>query len=325
MGCVYKAFHHDNPRSIYAVKTLNRAEIGNQHLIRALQREAQMSSIFSVHPHIVNFIAHGWHGIEYYMVLEYIQGEMLLDRIKRAGKLSELEALKLILPIVQAEHFICDKGYLFRDLKPENVMIGKDNHVCLFDFGLTLPIEIAGEDQGMFMEGSPIYVPPERLTGEGEDFSSEIYSLGMVLYYAVAGQPFFTTADGTEGILKRHVSSFRLSGDLTKIGKLSPDFVKVLTKMKMRYPEERYQDFKTLEDEIYRLIAARDPSVKPKKKVSSLKLKSAVSSIDALKPKPSKPKTKEKPQLKIKSPPAAPVAPPSKPRSSSQFKISLGN
>ncbi len=286
MGCVYKAFHHVHTRSIYAIKTLSRQEVNNQRLIRALQREAQISSLFSTHPNIINSICHGWEGNEYYIALEYIQGETLIQRIKRAGKLSELDALKLIYPIVLAEHFICDKGYLFRDLKPENVLITKDNQVYLFDFGLTLPTDIAFEDQGMFMEGSPIYVPPERLTGEGEGFASEIYSLGMVLYYAVTGQPFFTTSQEVDGILKRHVSSFRLSGDVTKMGKISPDLAKVLTKMKMRYPEDRYQDFLTLEKDIHDLIATRDPSVKSKKLALKPKVKSGNRLI--LQPKPQK-------------------------------------
>lgn len=264
MGCVYKAFHEVHQRSIYAVKTVSRHEKSNERLIRALQREAQVTSRFSEHPNIINFVAHGWEGDEYYLALEYIQGETLLETIKRVGKLSEVEALRITSDVISAERFICDQGYLFRDLKPENILIANENnHVFLFDFGLTLPIEIAQLDQGTFLEASPIYVPPERLTGEGEDVSSEVYSLGMVLYYALTGQTFFTTAQEVTGILKRHVSSFRLSGEVTKMGKLSEDLAEVLSKMKKRMPEERYQDFASLQLDVDRLIQTRAGGATP--------------------------------------------------------------
>lgn len=263
MGSVYKAFHDEHQRSIYAVKTLTDEEKGNKRLIRALQREAQVTSLFSTHPHVVNFITHGWSRDEYYMVTEYIQGQTLLERIKDKGKLSELEALEIISTIISAEKFIYDSGYLFRDLKPENVMLNsKDETPYLFDFGLSLPIEIAELDQGAFLEASPIYVPPERLTGEGEDITSEIYSLGMVLYYAVTGQPYFTTAQEIQGILKRHVSSFRLSSEVTKMGKISQDLAEVITKMIKRDREDRYSNLTDLANEVGQLIKKR--RLKPK-------------------------------------------------------------
>ncbi len=258
MGCVYKAFHEHHQRSIYAVKMLNRREKGNERLVRALQREASVTARFSYHPNVINFITHGWEKDEYYMVVEYIQGETLLDRIERAGKLTEMESLQVITQIISAEKYIFNDGYLFRDLKPENVLLENDStRAYLFDFGLTLPIFVAEMDQGEFLEASPIYVPPERLTGEGEGITSEIYSLGMILYYAVAGQPYFTTAQEIDGLLKRHMSQFRLSGEVTKLGKLSQDLAAVITRMIKREPDDRYPDMESLEKDIQSLIDAR--------------------------------------------------------------------
>jgi serine/threonine-protein kinase len=258
MGCVCKAFHETHQRSIYAVKILNRKEKGNERLIRALQREASVTARFSCHPNIINFITHGWEGEEYYLVTEYIQGETLLDRIESAGKLTEMESLKILSQIISAEKYIYNDGYLFRDLKPENVLLEKDSlNAYLFDFGLTLPIFVAEMDQGEFLEASPIYVPPERLTGEGEDITSEIYSLGMILYYAVAGQPYFTTAQEIQGLLKRHMSQFRLSGEVTKLGSLSKDLADVITRMIKREPQDRYPDMESLEADVQVLIDAR--------------------------------------------------------------------
>ena len=257
MGTVFKAFHAQHHRSIYAIKTLKRDEKGNERLVRALQREAQVASLFSSHPNVVNVICHGWYADDYYMTMEFIPGETLLEKIDRTGKLTELEALEIISKIICAEKFILEKGYLFRDLKPENVWLGKEKHVYVFDFGLCLPIEIAALDQGNLLEASPIYVPPERLTGDGEDVTSEIYSLGMVLYYAVTGQPYFTTAKEISGLLKRHVSPFRLSNEVTKMGKMSNDLADVITKMIKRQSEDRYSDMDSLVTDIDALISAR--------------------------------------------------------------------
>ncbi len=256
MGAVYKAFHQLHQRSIYAVKILNRREKGNDRLIRALQREAHITSKFSTHPHIINFITHGWAGDEYYMAMEYIQGQTLLEKIEAEGKLSELVSLEIIAIVIDTLKYVYDSGFLFRDLKPENIMISKENLVYLFDFGLTLPNEVAAMEQDV-LEASPIYVPPERLTGEGEDITSEIYSLGMVLYHAVAGQPYFTTAQEITGVLKRHVSSFRLSSEVTKMGKISKDLAAVITKMIKRERDERYMDLDTLIHDIDGLLKAR--------------------------------------------------------------------
>ncbi len=279
MGCVYKAFHEVHQRSIYAVKILQRDAKGDERLIRALQREAQVTAQFGAHPHIVDFITHGWDGDEYYMVTEYIQGGTLLNRIEELGKLSELDALKIMSPIVAAQKYVHELGYLFRDMKPENVLLGKDNSVYLFDFGLSLPLDVAQLDQGMFLEASPIYVPPERLTGEGEDITSEIYSLGMVLYYAVVGQPYFTTAKEVKGLLKQHMSPFRLSSEVTKMGKISKDLADVITKMIKRDRDDRYNDMESLEADINALIEARSE----KKLVLKKKKKSAPESNGAQK------------------------------------------
>ena len=257
MGTVFKAFHGQHHRSIYAIKTLRHDQKRNDRLIRALQREAQVASLFSTDPNIVNLICHGWDGDDYYMAMEFIPGETLLEKIERSGKLKELEALEIITKIIGAEKTILENGYLFRDMKPENVWLGKGNHVYVFDFGLCLPLEIASLDQGKLLEASPIYVPPERLTGEGEDVTSEIYSLGMVLYYAVTGQPYFTTAKEVDGLLKRHVSPFRLSAEVTKMNKINKDLADVITKMIKRHSEDRYRDMASLEEDINNLISSR--------------------------------------------------------------------
>ncbi|MFT5127303.1 MAG: serine/threonine protein kinase [Rhodothermales bacterium] len=259
MGIVYKAFHEHHHRSVYAVKILPRHARQNRRLFLALQREAQMSTRFAGHPTIVNVVAHGWSDGEYFMASEYIKGETLTARIDRLGCLDELEALNITLDLLGAVQFVASKSYLYRDLKPDNVLVNDQGRAFLLDFGLCLPRIVAARDLGDVIEASPIYVPPERLVGEGEDVRSEIYSLGMLLYQAALGCTYFNAKEA-DSLLRQHVSQFRLSDSLTRLDKLTPDLGAVVSKMIKRQPQDRYQDCRSLAADLQALVAVRLPA-----------------------------------------------------------------
>jgi serine/threonine protein kinase len=259
MGIVYKAFHEHHHRSVYAVKILPRHARQNRRLFLALQREAQMSTRFAGHPSIVNVVAHGWSDGEYFLASEYIKGETLTARIDRLGCLDELEALNITIDLLGAVQFVAAKSYLYRDLKPDNVLVNDQGEAFLLDFGLCLPRAVAARDLGDVIEASPIYVPPERLVGEGEDVRSEIYSLGMLLYQAALGCTYFNAKEA-DALLRQHVSQFRLSDSLTRLDKLTPDLGAVVSKMIKRQPQERYQDCRSLAADLQKLIDVRSPA-----------------------------------------------------------------
>jgi serine/threonine protein kinase len=256
MGIVYKAFHEHHHRSVYAVKILPRHARQNRRLFLALQREAQMSTRFAGHPTIVNVVAHGWSDGEYFMASEYVKGETLTARIDRLGCLDELDALNITMDLLKAVQFVAAKSYLYRDLKPDNVLVNDQGRAFLLDFGLCLSRIVAARDLGDVIEASPIYVPPERLVGEGEDVRSEIYSLGMLLYQSSLGCTYFNAKEA-DSLLRQHVSQFRLSDSLTRLDKLAPDLGAVVSKMIKRQPQERYQDCRSLAEDLQKLIDVR--------------------------------------------------------------------
>jgi serine/threonine protein kinase len=98
------------------------------------------------------------------------------------------------------------------------------------------------------VSGSPYYLPPERLLGTGEDAYSEIYSLGMVMYYALSGQTYFD-ANEVEALAKRHVSKVRLSVS-SKLRGFREELVAVLSKMIKQEPEDRYGNFREVAEAI---------------------------------------------------------------------------
>ena len=87
--------------------------------------------------------------------------------------------MEWVLQLLSAEQQIWDAGYLYRDTKPQNIMIDKDKNARLFDFGLCKPIEKSVDHDSEMIQGSPLYMPPERIVGMEENMSSEIYSIGM--------------------------------------------------------------------------------------------------------------------------------------------------
>ncbi len=241
MGSVYRALCSEVPDQYFAVKVLSRIEKTKPANIHALLNEARIGKLIGDHPCLVKCVDSGCQNGEYYSAMELVEGERLDKRIDRLGRLPELQVLQIGLHILAAEQHIFKCGYLYRDLKPENIIINNDGYAILFDYGLCKPRDEALHPQDEFVSGSPYYLPPERLLGKGEDASSEIYSLGMVIYYALSGQTYFD-ADEVEALAKRHVSKVRLSVS-SKLRGFPEDLVELLTKMIRQEPEERFQSF----------------------------------------------------------------------------------
>ena len=252
MGMVYQAWREDDRENVYAIKILPREQRDNPTLMEALQREFGIISSLSEHPCIVNAIETGQTPDgELFLAMPYIEGDRLDERVKRDGRLPEREVVLLGLRILAGEAHIFNHGYLFRDLKPENVMVTPDQGAMLFDYGICMTLDEARRDPGDMIQGSPIYFPPERLTGEGEGANSEIYSLGMVLYHCLAGQPYFTSTE-INTIARQHIRSTRLSD--TKMQSISPYFAAVIEKMIRREPRERYQTFLEAERALFQIL-----------------------------------------------------------------------
>jgi serine/threonine-protein kinase len=241
MGSVYKALNSQYPAMRFAVKVLSRAEKTKPVNIHALLNEARLGKIVGDHPCLVKCIDSGCEEGEYYSAMELIQGERLDKRVDRLGHLPEREVLQMAMHLLSAEQHIYKCGYLYRDMKPENIILNTDGFAVLFDYGLCIPREMALHPKDEYVSGSPYYLPPERLLGTGEDACSEIYSIGMVMYYALAGQTFFDAKE-VEALAKRHLSKMRLAVS-GKLRDFRPELVEVLSRAIKQEPSERYQTF----------------------------------------------------------------------------------
>jgi serine/threonine-protein kinase len=245
MGSVYHAFHERNPSAEFAIKILPRNRKNDAELIETLIGEAEIGSIFGDHPHVSKVYEYGCFDGEHFAAYEYIEG-LRLDRIIESPvRRTDKEILLWALQILSAEQHMFDHGYLFRDLKPQNVIIDGKGNVKLIDFGLAMKVEDAkAKGNSNAITGSPYYMPPERIAGHPEGQYSEIYSLGMLLYHMIAGQTYYSTED-INSLIEKHIMSPQMLNIAVKLPvNTNLDLIDALEKMIVRSPQKRFQTYK---------------------------------------------------------------------------------
>jgi len=209
MGVVYLAQDTNLGRPV-AIKTLA-PQIGeNRELLSRLRREAKILASLN-HPNIATIYEELQEGGISYLVLEYIAGDTLTDRLRR-GPLPLAEALSISLQVAEALSAAHNQSVVHRDLKPGNIKITPEGKVKVLDFGLAkamgsqcpAPQSIATEPGKMF--GTPAYMSPEQARAQEVDSRGDIWSFGCVLYEMLAGElPFKgeTTSDTLANILTK--------------------------------------------------------------------------------------------------------------------------
>jgi eukaryotic-like serine/threonine-protein kinase len=244
MGSVYKAVHYKYPNMEFAVKILPRDKKDDPRLIDALLKEANIGKTFGIHPHLTAVADCGSYGNEYFNAMDFCEGRRLDQIIESSEPIPQKYVLLWALQVLSAEQKMYDCGYLYRDLKPQNLLIDKDGNAHIIDYGLCVKIEEATNKGVETVDGSPLYMPPERICGLPENMSSEIYSLGMVMFHALARKTYYT-ATGAFEVSRKHVNSLRMANVANRIPRtVSPKIADVLDKMTARAPVERYQTYK---------------------------------------------------------------------------------
>jgi serine/threonine-protein kinase len=261
MGSVYKALSaiEDNDQA-FAVKILPRNRCHDDYLIDSLIKEAEIGKSFGPHPHLTYVDDFGECDGEYFSSMDFVEGERLDQLIDNQDSvISSKYILLWALQILSAEQHMYNAGYLYRDLKPQNVIIDKVGNAHLIDYGLCIEVEKAKQgNNSESVEGSPLYMPPERIIGAPEGMYSEIYSLGMLIFHSLARKTYYSATDAF-AIARKHVTSVRFSSVETKMpGTISPKISKVIDKMISRTPESRYQTYRELGAELKQLLSEID-------------------------------------------------------------------
>lgn len=156
------------------------------------------------HPHVVTLHEAGVDQGRLYLVLDLVEGESLQARLDRAGPLELREALALARDLAGALAAAHAEGILHRDVKPDNVLLGREGRVWLSDFGLARLEEEAGLSVSGQMLGTPGYWPPEQAAGQRQRIgpASDVYALGATLHAALTGGPPFEAESLVEALQK---------------------------------------------------------------------------------------------------------------------------
>jgi len=161
-------------------------------------REAEILARFA-HPNIVQIYEAGRDGDDYFLAMEFVEGESLQARIDRGQPLSPREAWGVARAALAALARAHKEGVIHRDVKPGNLLLPTDGEAKLTDFGLAKDLGSASlTDPGIIL-GTPMYMSPEQAHGGEPDARSDLYSLGATLYHAMTGRPPMSDLDVARG------------------------------------------------------------------------------------------------------------------------------
>lgn len=177
-----------------AVKILDKESIQQQNMGAQIKKEISIMKMVK-HPHVVNLLEVLASRSKIFIVLEFISGGELFDKIVDAGKFDEKQARYYFRQLVKGVKFCHDQGVCHRDLKPENLLLDKDDNLKISDFGLSaFSLSSGGETHTPVQQllhttcGTPNYVAPEVLADRGYDGkAADVWSIGVILYVLLAG------------------------------------------------------------------------------------------------------------------------------------------
>jgi serine/threonine-protein kinase len=202
MSTVYRAMDVTLEREV-AIKLMNREVASDSDQLERFRREARAVAQLS-HPHIVGVIDAGEDDGRPYIVLEYVEGETLKNRIRRMGRLPIAEAVAYAIEIARALGAAHARHIVHRDVKPQNVLIDEEGSAKVADFGIARTLEEDGLTADGRVLGTTDYVSPEQALGQHVTGQSDLYSVGIVLYEMLTGEVPFT-GDSQVAVAMKHV------------------------------------------------------------------------------------------------------------------------
>ncbi len=223
-----------------AIKVLRPQYAADEEFVRRFYQEAESAARLS-HPNIVNTYDVGREGDTYYIVMELVDGPSLAEIIAADGKLPEPVAIDYAAQICNGLAYAHRSGLLHRDIKPANILVTKDDVVKLSDFGIARAVSqqtMALTKPGLVM-GSVYYISPEQAQGHDLHESSDLYSVGVVLYQMLTGElPF--TGESPVTVALKHIGDPVPTLDTQALG-VSPALAAIVNKLLQKQPQNRFR------------------------------------------------------------------------------------
>jgi len=186
-----------------ALKVLYHRFAEDPGFVERFRREAQAAAGLQ-HPNVVSVYDRGAYDDTFYIAMEYLSGRSLKQLIRREAPIDQLRAIDIAIQILKAARFAHRHGVIHRDLKPHNVIIDETDHAKVTDFGIARAGASDMTETGSIM-GTAQYLSPEQAQGHAVSASSDLYSIGVVLYEMLTGRVPFD-AESAVTIALKHVS-----------------------------------------------------------------------------------------------------------------------
>ncbi len=224
-------------RRLVAVKILKPELAADHDLLERFRIEAQAAAQLN-HPNIVAVYDRGATEESAYIVMEYVRGETVRQRVRRAGRMAPEEAIDIALAVLAALGAAHERQIVHRDVTSANVLIDENGRVKVADFGIARIGAPALTRTGTVL-GTSAYVSPEQAQGRRADERSDLYSLGVVLYEMLAGRlPF--TGDSDVAVAVQHASVMP-PDPRVHAPELPEALVAILNKALSKEPDDRFQ------------------------------------------------------------------------------------
>ena len=222
-----------------AIKVLREQYAADEEFVRRFYQEAESAAKLS-HPNIVNTYDVGREGDTYFIVMELVDGPSLAEIIAADGRLPEPVAIDYAIQIASGLAYAHRQGLLHRDIKPANVLVTKDDVVKLSDFGIARAVSqqtMALTKPGLVM-GSVYYISPEQAQEHEIHETSDLYSLGVVLYQMLTGKlPYAGESPVTVAL--KHIGDPVPIIDVKETG-VSPALAAIVNRLLQKMPQHRF-------------------------------------------------------------------------------------
>jgi beta-lactam-binding protein with PASTA domain/tRNA A-37 threonylcarbamoyl transferase component Bud32 len=249
MANVYLAEDEDLGRRV-AIKILNDRYANDELFIERFRREAKSAAALS-HPNIVSIYDRGEAEGTYYIAMEVIEGRSLKELILTRGPLPIGQAIAYTFEILDALRFAHRHGIIHRDVKPHNILIGGER-LKVTDFGIARAGASQMTEAGSIM-GTAQYLSPEQARGAPVTASSDLYSVGIVLYEMLTGKVPFS-GDSAIEIAMKHLNEVPKPPSKVR-PEIPEDLDQVVLRALAKAPEDRYQTAEEFAEDLHRVEA----------------------------------------------------------------------
>ena len=243
--------------TVVAVKVLKQEYMHDPDLVRRFKNESKAISLLN-HPNIVKVYDVSVNDHLQYIVMEYVDGMTLREYLnERGGKLTSRETVHFISQILKALEHAHANGVVHRDIKPQNIMLLDNGQLRMMDFGIARISRAENQLLAGKAMGSVHYISPEQAKGDETDCTSDIYSVGVMMYEMLSGHLPFDADDVVEVAIKQ------ISDQPKSLHEIAPDvpaaLVEITEKAMAKLPQNRYASAREMLDALETYV--QNPSV----------------------------------------------------------------